>query len=53
MGFLTVLNEQYFGLSEDQVPVILIQTSDSQKYLKANVEADQVAPWLKEYTVFI
>ncbi|KAL8126532.1 hypothetical protein AgCh_013708 [Apium graveolens] len=41
---------QYFGLSEDQAPVILIQTSDGQKYLKANVEADQIAPWLKEYT---
>ncbi|WOG91606.1 hypothetical protein DCAR_0310855 [Daucus carota subsp. sativus] len=41
---------QYFGLSEDQVPVIAIQTSDSQKYLKPNVEADQIAPWLKDYT---
>ncbi|KAK1393120.1 hypothetical protein POM88_012176 [Heracleum sosnowskyi] len=41
---------QYFELTEDQVPVILIQTSDSQKYLKVNVEADQIAPWLKEYT---
>lgn len=40
---------QYFGLSEDQVPVILVQTSDSQKYLKGNAEADQIAPWLKEY----
>ncbi|WOH07093.1 hypothetical protein DCAR_0626522 [Daucus carota subsp. sativus] len=40
---------QYFGLSEDQAPVILVQTSDSQKYLKGNVEADQIAPWLKEY----
>lgn len=40
---------QYFGLNEDQVPVILIQTPDSQKFLKANLEADQIAPWLKEY----
>ncbi|KAK1367147.1 Protein disulfide-isomerase [Heracleum sosnowskyi] len=40
---------QYFGLSEDQVPVILVQTSDSQKYLKGNVEAEQIAPWLKDY----
>ena len=50
--FLLVLYEQYFGLSEDQVPVIAIQTSDSQKYLKPNVEADQIAPWLKDYTVY-
>ncbi|KAL8126140.1 hypothetical protein AgCh_013429 [Apium graveolens] len=41
---------QYFGLNEDQAPVILVQTSDGQKYLKANVEADQIAPWLKKYT---
>ncbi|KAL8098878.1 hypothetical protein AgCh_031555 [Apium graveolens] len=41
---------QYFGPSEDQAPVILVQTSDGQKYLKENVEADQIAPWLKKYT---
>ena len=38
--FLLVLNEPYFGLSEEHVPVIVIQSSDSQKYLKPNVEAD-------------
>ncbi|KAL8116901.1 hypothetical protein AgCh_023181 [Apium graveolens] len=33
----------YFGLSEDQVPIILVQTSD--------MEAEQIAPWLKDYMV--
>ncbi|XP_022879511.1 protein disulfide-isomerase-like [Olea europaea var. sylvestris] len=41
---------QYFGLTEDQAPLLLIQTSDGQKYLKANIEPDQIAPWLKDYT---
>ncbi|KAJ6709361.1 PROTEIN DISULFIDE-ISOMERASE [Salix koriyanagi] len=40
---------QYFGLREDQVPLVVIQTTDGQKYLKANLESDQIAPWLKEY----
>ncbi|KAA8538447.1 hypothetical protein F0562_028007 [Nyssa sinensis] len=40
---------QYFGLKEDQVPLIVIQTNDGQKYLKANLEADQIASWVKEY----
>ncbi|KAG9458822.1 hypothetical protein H6P81_003330 [Aristolochia fimbriata] len=40
---------QYFGLKEDQVPLIIIQQEQGQKYLKANLEPDHVAPWLKEY----
>ncbi|PKI66876.1 hypothetical protein CRG98_012742 [Punica granatum] len=40
---------QYFGLKEDQVPLIIIQTTDGQKYLKANVEPDHIAPWVKDY----
>uniref|UniRef100_A0A5B6ZID4 Protein disulfide-isomerase n=1 Tax=Davidia involucrata TaxID=16924 RepID=A0A5B6ZID4_DAVIN len=40
---------QYFGLKDDQVPLIVIQTNDGQKYLKANLEADQIASWVKEY----
>lgn len=40
---------QYFGLQESQVPLIVIQTNDGQKYLKPNLDADQIAPWLKEY----
>ncbi|PIA47457.1 hypothetical protein AQUCO_01400244v1 [Aquilegia coerulea] len=40
---------QYFGLKEDQVPLIIIQTDDSQKYLKPNLEPDHIATWLKEY----
>ncbi|KAF0894643.1 hypothetical protein E2562_001938 [Oryza meyeriana var. granulata] len=40
---------QYFGLKEDQVPLILIQDGDSKKFLKAQVEPDQIVSWLKEY----
>ncbi|KAF6152824.1 hypothetical protein GIB67_004653 [Kingdonia uniflora] len=41
---------QYFGLKEDMVPLIIIQTNDNQKYLKPNIEhPDHIAPWLKEY----
>lgn len=46
-----VSHVQYFELNEDQVPVILVQTSTSQKYLNANIETDEIAPWLKEYMV--
>ncbi|KAI3865417.1 hypothetical protein MKW92_018197 [Papaver armeniacum] len=40
---------QYFGLKQEQVPLIIVQNSDGSKYLKANLEADQIAPWIKEY----
>lgn len=36
---------QYFGLKEEQVPLIIIQTNDGQKYLKPNVEPDQIESW--------
>jgi len=47
------MDEQYFGLKEDQVPLIVIQTTDGQKYLKANLVSDEIAPWLKEYKVML
>lgn len=40
---------QYFGLKEDQVPVIIVQTNEGQKYVKDKVEADQLAAWIKDY----
>ncbi|KAK3230630.1 hypothetical protein Dsin_002511 [Dipteronia sinensis] len=40
---------QYFGLKEDQVPLIVIQTNDGQKYMKPNLEPDHLAPWVKEF----
>ncbi|KAK9266218.1 hypothetical protein L1049_012422 [Liquidambar formosana] len=40
---------EYYGLKEDQAPLIVIQNMDNQKYLKANVQPDHIAPWLKEY----
>ncbi|XP_057492745.1 protein disulfide-isomerase-like [Actinidia eriantha] len=40
---------QYYGLKDDQIPLIYIQQSDDQKYLKTNLEADHIATWFKEY----
>lgn len=40
---------QYFGVREDQVPLLIIQTNDGKKYLNPNVKPDQMAPWIKDY----
>uniref|UniRef100_A0A1J3DFM3 Protein disulfide-isomerase n=1 Tax=Noccaea caerulescens TaxID=107243 RepID=A0A1J3DFM3_NOCCA len=40
---------QYFGLEESQVPLIIIQTVDDKKYLKTNVEVDQIESWIKDF----
>ncbi|KAL1214582.1 Protein disulfide isomerase-like 1-2 [Cardamine amara subsp. amara] len=40
---------QYFGLEESQVPLIIIQTPDSKKYLKVNLEVDQIESWVKDF----
>ncbi|XP_021759718.1 protein disulfide-isomerase-like [Chenopodium quinoa] len=41
---------QYFGLKEDQVPLIIVQTNDGKKYVKDKVEADQIASWIQDYS---
>ncbi|KAE9608975.1 hypothetical protein Lal_00020033 [Lupinus albus] len=40
---------QYFGLQEDQVPVIVIQHNDGKKFIKPHLEAEHISTWLKEY----
>ncbi|WOL18529.1 protein disulfide-isomerase-like [Canna indica] len=40
---------QYFGLKDDQAPLIIIQENDGKKYLHPNLSPDQIAPWVKEY----
>ncbi|KAK9062091.1 hypothetical protein SSX86_019276 [Deinandra increscens subsp. villosa] len=40
---------QYFGLKEDQAPVVVVQNSKGLKFINKNVEVDQLAPWLKDY----
>ncbi|KAL6515534.1 Thioredoxin-like domain [Orobanche hederae] len=40
---------EYFGLKEGQVPLIFIQTSNGGKYLKQNIEPDQIASWVKDF----
>ncbi|KAK4416639.1 protein disulfide-isomerase [Sesamum alatum] len=41
---------QYFGLEVEQAPLLIIQKPDGQKYLKANIEPDQIESWVKDYT---
>nr|BAG16714.1 protein disulfide isomerase [Glycine max] len=40
---------QYFGLKEEQVPLIIIQHNDGKKFFKPNLEADHIPTWLKAY----
>jgi protein disulfide-isomerase A1 len=40
---------QYFGLKVDQTPLLIIQKADGEKYLRANIEPDQIASWVKDY----
>ncbi|KAM7507757.1 hypothetical protein LguiA_018210 [Lonicera macranthoides] len=40
---------QYYGLKDSQVPLIIIQNKDGQKYLKSNLEPDHITSWVKEY----
>uniref|UniRef100_A0A7C8Z5M3 Protein disulfide-isomerase n=1 Tax=Opuntia streptacantha TaxID=393608 RepID=A0A7C8Z5M3_OPUST len=40
---------QYFGVKKDQVPLIIVQTTDGKKYLESKVKPDQIASWIKEY----
>jgi protein disulfide-isomerase A1 len=40
---------QYFGLKDDQAPLILIQDGDSKKFLKEQIQPDQIVSWLKDY----
>ncbi|KAI7743539.1 hypothetical protein M8C21_000738 [Ambrosia artemisiifolia] len=40
---------QYFGLKEDQSPVLVVQNNNGLKFINSNVEVGQIAPWLKDY----
>ncbi|KAD3639982.1 hypothetical protein E3N88_29205 [Mikania micrantha] len=40
---------QYFGLKENQSPVLIVQNSNGLKFINSNVEVDQLAPWLQDY----
>lgn len=40
---------QFYGLKDEHVPLIIIQTTDGQKYLKAHVEPDHIEAWVKDY----
>ncbi|ESW09428.1 hypothetical protein PHAVU_009G126700 [Phaseolus vulgaris] len=40
---------QYFGVREDQVPLILVQRNDGKKFLKPNLEPEHISTWFKAY----
>ncbi|CAF2140534.1 protein disulfide isomerase-like 1-2 [Brassica rapa] len=40
---------EYFGVEESQVPLVIIQTPDSKKYLKANVVVEEIESWMKDF----
>ncbi|CAH8305222.1 unnamed protein product [Eruca vesicaria subsp. sativa] len=40
---------EYFGLEESQVPLVIVQTPDNKKYLKANVVVEEIESWMKEF----
>lgn len=48
---MLIIRLQYFGLKPEQAPLIIIMENDGQKYLKAHVEPDAIASWLKDYKV--
>lgn len=41
---------QQYGVQDDQIPFIIL-LSEKTKYLKSNVEPDEISPWLKKYKV--
>ncbi|KAF5768099.1 putative protein disulfide-isomerase [Helianthus annuus] len=41
---------EYFGLTVDQTPALLVQDTKGVKYVSQNVQADHIAPWLKDFT---
>ncbi|XP_058786941.1 protein disulfide-isomerase [Vicia villosa] len=40
---------QYFGLKEDQVPLIIIQETNGKKFFKPNLEPDHLSAFVNEY----
>ncbi|KAG9155075.1 hypothetical protein Leryth_011060 [Lithospermum erythrorhizon] len=40
---------KFFGLAEDQTPLLFILQNNGTKYLKAHIQADQIASWLNDY----
>ncbi|KAJ0867601.1 putative protein disulfide-isomerase [Helianthus annuus] len=40
---------EFFGIKEDQTPVVIVQKTNGLKFINLNVEVDQIAPWLKDY----
>ncbi|GAB2277277.1 disulfide-isomerase [Dionaea muscipula] len=42
---------EYFGIEKDQAPLILIQKTEDQKFMMANLVPDQIVPWFKQYLI--
>ncbi|GFP96150.1 protein disulfide-isomerase [Phtheirospermum japonicum] len=41
---------QYFGVKADDAPLLIIQKTEGQKYLKTKIEPDEMASWVKDYS---
>lgn len=44
---------KYFGIKDEQVPLIIIQNNDGEKFIKPNLEPDQIASWVKDFKVIL
>ncbi|CAF2084821.1 BnaA06g15500D [Brassica napus] len=40
---------QHYGVEQRQLPLIILQTVDDKKYLKTNVEVDQIESWINDF----
>ncbi|KAL6551914.1 Thioredoxin-like domain [Orobanche gracilis] len=41
----------YFGLKVEDTPLLIVHIGDDgQKFLKTNIEPDQIASWMKDYS---
>ncbi|KAL6542455.1 Thioredoxin-like domain [Orobanche minor] len=42
---------KYFGLKVEDAPLLIVHiAADGQKFLKTNIEPDQIASWMKDYS---
>ncbi|GAB2212977.1 hypothetical protein Droror1_Dr00020986 [Drosera rotundifolia] len=40
---------RFFGVEQEETPMLSIETLDKKKYVKANVGPEDIVPWLKEF----
>ncbi|CAH8354576.1 unnamed protein product [Eruca vesicaria subsp. sativa] len=40
---------QHYGVKDSHVPLIILHTLDEKKYIKTNVEVDQIESWINDF----